>query len=285
VQAHVLRLIGDPEARYREDPVRMLRAIRLAAKLNFSIDPSAAAPLRALSPLLGEASSARLFDESLKMFLAGHAERSFLGLEQHGLLGAIMPDTAAALEADGSGLCRQMLLRALTNTDERIAAGKSVTPAFLFAALMWPGYALELQRLLESGHDLATAEQRAADRVTLRQAERIALPRRFSAPMHEIWWLQSRFSTRQRKRVFRLLAHPRFRAAYDFLELRAAVVPELTAEFAWWTAAQEMDSEQLAQAINQSGAGVGEPRSAEPGKPKKRRRRRSPRSKPPNDSE
>ena len=103
----------------------------------------------------------------------------------------------------------------------------TVTPAFLFAALLWPAYALDLQQMLDAGHELAIAEQRAADRVTLRLASRIAIPRRFSVPMQEIWWMQSRFGARQRKRVMRLLAHPRFRAAYDFLELRASVVPEL----------------------------------------------------------
>ena len=276
VQARVLRLIGDPEARYREDPVRMLRAVRLAAKLGFEIEPASAAPIAPLSGLLSDASSARLFDESLKLFLAGHGERSFVELERRALLAALLPDTAAALAADGSGLCRAMLLRALSNTDARVNADKSVTPAYLFAALLWPAYALELQCLLEQGLDLAAAEQRAADRVTLRQAERIALPRRFSVPMQEIWWLQSRFGLRQRKRVFRLLAHPRFRAAFDFLELSASVVPELAAEAAWWREAQGLGSDELAGRL------VVPAKSADDaGKPRKRRRRRSGRGKAP----
>ena len=267
VQARLLRLIGDPEARYREDPVRMLRAVRLAAKLGFEIDPPTAEPISRLSGLLAEASSARLFDETLKLFLAGHGERSFLELERRGLLGALLPDTAAALAADASGLCRTMILRALATTDARVNDDKSVTPAYLFAALLWPAYALELQHLLDSGHDLATAEQRAADRITLHQAERVALPRRFSVPMQEIWWLQSRFAVRQRKRVFRLLAHPRFRAAFDFLELRAGVAPQLAEEFAWWRDAQGLGSDELAGRL----AAVP---PAEAGAPRKRRRRR-----------
>jgi len=275
VQARVLRLIGDPDARYREDPVRMLRAVRLSAKLGFRIDDSAAEPIRRLSDLLSEASSARLFDESLKMFLAGHAEQSFIELERHGLLAALMPDTAAALAADGSGLCRTMVLRGLANTDARVNADKSVTPAYLFAALLWPAYAFELQRLLEGGHDLATAEQRAADRVTLHQADQIALPRRFSVPMQEIWWLQSRFGVRQRKRVFRLLAHPRFRAAFDFLELRASVVPELADEFAWWRDAQGLGSDELAERLTSTGTAAIAPKPDAGDKPRKRRRRRS----------
>jgi poly(A) polymerase len=273
VQDRVLRLIGDPEARYCEDPVRMLRAIRLSAKLGFRIDESAAEPIARLGGLLDQASSARLFDESLKLFLSGHGENGFIELERHGLLPALLPDTAAALAADGSGLCRRMILRALAGTDMRVRADKPVTPAYLFAALLWPAYAAELQQLLAEGHELAVAEQRAADRVTLHQADRIALPRRFSVPMQEIWWLQSRFATRQRKRVFRLLAHPRFRAAFDFLELRAAVVPELAPEYQWWREAQGLGPDDLAQQLVHTG-------KAEPGAPRKRRRRRAGRKAP-----
>ena len=249
VMAHTLRLIGDPAARYREDPVRMLRAARLAAKLDFSIEPASAEPIPALAPLLAEASNARLFDESLKLFMAGRGARSFQLLEHFGLLPELLPDTAAALALDGSGLCRELIMSALRGGDARVADEKSVTPAFLFAALLWPAYAQDLQTLLQQGHDMVVAEQRAADRVTLRQAARIAIPRRFSQPMHEIWWMQSRFSQRQRKRVFRLLDHPRFRAAFDFLELRASVVPELCEEFEWWARAQALPPDQLARQL------------------------------------
>ena len=278
VQDKVLKLIGDPETRYREDPVRMLRAVRLSAKLDFSIHPSAAEPIPRMAPLLASSSSARLFDEILKIFLAGSAEKSFLQLEQYGLLDVLFPDTAKALQTNRSGALRTMTLQGMRNTDERIAAGKSVAPGFLFACLMWPAYCRELAVLQNSGCELSVAQQRASDRVTLRQIERIALPRRFSLPMHEIWQLQTRFGQRTRKRVFRMLSHPRFRAAFDFLELRAFGAPELLEELAFWREAQVVSPEALAQMIPAHSTANGEPGSAEP--PKRKRRRSKPKPPP-----
>ena len=276
VQARRLKLIGDPEARYREDPVRMLRAVRLSAKLDFDIDPSAAEPIPRLAMLLSGAAPARLFDECLKMFMTGHAEKSFLSLERNGLLPALFPETAKALATNRSGALRTMLIQALRNTDERIRADKPVTPAFLFAALLWPAYCRELAVLQKQGVDANVAQQRAADRVTLRQAERIALPRRFSLPMQEIWLLQPRFGQRLRKRVFRLLAHPRFRAAFDFLELRLSGAPEIADDVAFWRQAQIESPELLAERLGHSTPprSPGDPSAAMP--PKKRRRRRKP---------
>ena len=283
-QDRVLRLIGDPVERYREDPVRMLRAARLAAKLGFAIAPEAAAPIPELAPLLSAAPPARLFDECLKMFLAGHAEASFMLLENHGLLPALFPETAVALETNRSGALRAMVLQALRNTDERVAQDKPVTPAFLFAALLWPAYCRELAVMQKAGIDPLVAQQRAADRVTLHQAQRIALPRRFSMPMQEIWLLQPRFAQRVRKRVFRLLSHPRFRAAFDFLELRAGAAPELAADVAFWREAQAQAPEQLAERLDPKSprrerdpdeAGPGGKAGA-PGPKKRRRRRRKP---------
>ena len=276
VHNKVLKMIGDPEARYREDPVRMLRAIRLAAKLDFTIDAATAKPIPELASLLESASSARLFDETLKIFLAGSAESSLLLLEKYGLLDVMFTDTAKALQTNRSGALRAMLLKAMQNTDVRINTEKSVAPGFLFACLLWPAYCRELALLQNSGCDLTVAQQRASDRVTLRQIERIAIPRRFSIQMHEIWQLQSRFAQRQRKRVFRMLAHPRFRAAYDFLELRAFGAPELAEELAFWREAQIASPEQLAVMIPAKSRKINEDGSSASLPSKKKRRRNKP---------
>jgi poly(A) polymerase len=268
VQARVLRLIGDPERRYREDPVRMLRAVRLAAKLGFDIEPTTAEPIPRLAALLREAAPARLFEECLKLFLAGHAVQSFLGLERHGLLDVLLPEAGAALRSNRSGALRRMVLKGLADTDARIAADEPASPAFLFALLLWPAYCRALARLQADGVHLPEAQQRAADRVTLHQMDTIALPRRFSLPMQEIWLLQARFSQRQRRRVFRLLSHPRFRAAFDFLVLRLAASDEHAADVEFWREAQQHPDAAI------SSADAGESEGEEGGKPRRRRRRR-----------
>ncbi len=232
VRARRLRLIGSPDDRYREDPVRMLRAARLAAKLQFDISPETAEPIPRLASLLTQAAPARLFDECLKLFLSGHAVRSFEGLERMGLLAVLLPDTAKALKSNSNGSLKAMLLRGLAQTDERVARGDSVSPAFLFSLLLWPAWCRTKAQLEANGMHAAEAQQRAADKVTLQQVHLIAIPRRFSMPMQEIWLLQSRFS--QRKRVGRLVAHPRFRAAYDFFKLRADTGASHAEDAAFW---------------------------------------------------
>ncbi|MBS7458710.1 polynucleotide adenylyltransferase PcnB [Coralloluteibacterium stylophorae] len=274
VENRVMKLIGDPETRYREDPVRMLRAVRLAAKLDFGIDPSAAEPMPALAPLLAQAPPARLFDETLKLFLAGHARASFVGLERHGLLGALFPETARALAASRGGGLRALVLEALASTDRRVAEGLSVTPAFLFAALLWPAFCREAALLQKSGLDALAAQQRAADRVTLHQAQRIALPRRFSIPMQEIWLMQPRLAMRQRKRVHRLLSHPRFRAAFDFLEMRVVAAPELAEDVRFWREVQGETGIEPGPDVDGDALELG---VDELPPPRRRRRRRAPR--------
>ena len=276
VRNRVLKLIGDPETRYREDPVRMLRAVRLAAKLSFSIDPATAEPIPRLAPLLREAAPARLFEECMKLFLSGHAVASFEGLERHGLVAALFPETAAALASNRSGALRRMVLAGLAGTDQRVANDEPVSPAFLFALLLWPAYCRALMGLQAQGVHAEEAQRRAADRVTLHQLNTVALPRRFSLPMQEIWLLQTRFGNRQRKRVTRLLSHPRFRAAFDFLVLRLAASPEHAEDVAFWREAQTQSGEELAATLGvATSADAFADDEAQPSKRRRRRRRRT----------
>lgn len=275
----VLRLIGDPEVRYHEDPVRMLRAARLAAKLDMRIDAAAAAPFESLGPLLADAAPARLFDESLKMFLAGNGLKSFRMLEQCGLLKFLFPATARALKR-GDAALRSLVEQGLANTDARIREGKSVTPAFLFAVLLWGEVRDEAHLAIERGLDGAEAWSRAATKVVGEQCQRVAIPRRFTFTMEEIWSLQPRFEQVQRKRVFRLMAHPRFRAAFDFLLLRADESPAIRELGQWWAHAQRLPQDVLAAALPVlSGAAAAEaapaPTVRKPPRPRRRRRKRN----------
>ncbi|ATD67182.1 polynucleotide adenylyltransferase [Luteimonas chenhongjianii] len=268
VQNRVMRLIGDPETRYREDPVRMLRAVRLAAKLDFTIEPGTAEPIPRLASLLSEAAPARLFEECLKLFLSGHAVASFEQLERYGLLPALFPESAAALASNRSGALRAIVLAGLASTDARIAAGDPVSPAFLFATLLWPAFCRTWMKLQADGVHAVEAQRRAADRVTLHQLSTVALPRRFSLPMQEIWLLQARFPLRQRKRVTRTLSHPRFRAAFDFLVLRQTASDAHSADVAFWEEAQHDPDNAIALYPGEDEA------DGEADAPRKRRRRR-----------
>ncbi|MEO8459736.1 MAG: polynucleotide adenylyltransferase PcnB [Dokdonella sp.] len=252
LKARTLRLIGDPELRYREDPVRMLRAVRLAAKLDFTIAADAAAPFATLGCLLGEAAPARLFDEILKLFLSGHGLASFRALERSGLQEHVFPATARSLMGKESAAFRGLIEATLANTDERVRSEQSVTPAFLFAALMWAPVRELAAHNMAAGDDAQIAWQKASDRVIGEQLARVAVPRRFLYSVEEIWALQTRFDQRARKRVVRLLAHPRFRAAYDFLLLRSRADPEsaeLNESAAWWTEAQQLEPHLLAERL------------------------------------
>lgn len=238
-----LRLIGDPEARYREDPVRMLRAVRFAAKLDFTLAPSTEAPIIQLADLLCDIPPARLFEEVLKLFLSGHAEQTFKLLQEFDLFAPLFPATARCLEdqqrePEGASHVEELIIQALRNTDSRIQQGKSVTPAFLFAALLW--YPLQYRaRQLEKNLPPLPALQQAAQDVISEQVKAISIPRRFSIPMREIWELQPRLPRRFGKRAEQLLEHPRFRASYDFLLMREASGEQLDNLGEWWTHFQD----------------------------------------------
>ena len=263
LKAGLLRLIGEPEQRYREDPVRMLRAVRFAAKLGFRLHPDTEAPLHKLGRLLEEIPPARLFDEVLKLFLGGYGVETFELLRHYRLFGHLFPATERCLSRQQQHFPKTLLVRALANTDNRLAEGKSVTPAFLFGALLWEPLQDQMKHLMATAVDEPNAMQTAADEVVAAQLKHITLPRRFSLPMQEIWSLQSRLTITTGKRPLRLLAHPRFRAAYDFLLLRAEADPELAPLAQWWTRFMEMDEATRKEVL--------EP-AAKP-KPKPRRRR------------
>ena len=255
-----LRLIGEPEQRYREDPVRMLRAVRFAVKLGFKLDPATEAPIGRLCTLLVDVPPARMFEEILKLFMYGFGEQAFEALRHHGLFAQLFPHTEAALAVEEQGFPLMFIAKALASTDGRVQQDLPVTPAFLFAALLWEPVRRIASQLEAEGAHPSDALRRAFAEIVGEQVKRVALPRRFSTPMIEIFQLQPRFSQRQGKRPQRLMTHPRFRAAYDFLVLRAQA-GEVEQELAdWWT--------QL-----QSGNPVAPP-AAEAGEPGKRRRRR-----------
>ena len=272
-QARIMRLIGDPETRYREDPVRMLRAVRFAAKLDFTIHADTRAPIPKLAWMLDAVPPARLFDEVNKMFLAGYAARSFELLQELGLLEHLFPDVAAAIAANPDDPSVSLLRMGLQGTDERVRADKSVTPTFLFAVLLWPSIRRAFEKMQpEQGADIQ-ALLAACDQVTMRQQSRVAVPKRFTLPLREIVGLQPRFALREGRRALRLLDHPRFRAAYDFLLLRAAA-GEVDQEVAqWWTDIQPLSTDQRTEMVEHRGEGSAD--SEVPGgRPKRRRRRR-----------
>lgn len=281
LEDRVLRLIGDPETRYREDPVRMLRAARLAAKLGMRVDAAAMAPFATLGALLADAAPARLFDESLKMFLGGHGLKSFRMLERCGLLEFLFPATARALKRGDEAL-RSLVEQGLANTDARIVEGKSVTPAFLFAVLLWGEVRDQASHWIAQGMEGTEAWARAAARVVGEQCQRVAIPRRFTFTMEEIWSLQPRFEQVQRKRVFRLMTHPRFRAAFDFLLLRGHESAEMHELGQWWAHAQQLPQDVLAAALPVGGGSASDnaalPTAGKPPRPRRRRRNSGDRS-------
>jgi len=275
IAARRLRMIGDPETRYREDPVRMLRAARFEAKLGFALDPSTVEPIQELRGLLADVPPARLFDETMKLFLTGHGAQSLRVLRQHRLLEILLPNVDRYLSEHPGTLVEQLLVRGLENTDGRVKAGRPVTPTFLFSLLLYGPIAKAIESLPPSQWHESSAILDGCD-LAVREAQgRISIPKRFSLGVREMFAMQPRLEQRRGRRALRLLEHPRFRAGYDLLLLRAefGLAPAPIAE--WWTRLQEVDSEERGRMADDT-AGEG-PRSGNGGGGGGGPRRRGPR--------
>jgi poly(A) polymerase len=271
LKAGLMRMIGDPATRFREDPVRMLRVVRFASKLGFRIDPATADPMYDIGHLLLNVSNARMFEEVLKLFHGGYALETYEMLRHFDLFRFLFPLTEDSLAGEDANFPRVLLPQALANTDKRIEEGKPVNPAFLFAALLWEPVRLVMERRIAQGQHPFEALAQAAEEVLRDQQRHVSIPKRFSFPMREIWELQSRFARRSGKNAFRLMESKRFRAAYDFLLLRAHAGEESQELADWWTRFQEVDEDGRAGMVRN--LAPGEPGE---GRPKKRRRRRKP---------
>lgn len=252
VENRTLRLIGEPEQRYREDPVRMLRAVRFAAKLGFTLEPATEAPIKGLAELLAHIPAARLFEEILKLFMSGQAEAVWPLLLKYDLAQWLFPQSVP--NANNEQGMQRMIEIALRNTDIRIAAGKPVTPAFLLAVLLWGPLQQGLKKELSKDIPPGPALQKAIQSVIHKQSQTTSIPKRFGIPMREMWELQSRLEHRTLKRCQTLVQHPRFRASYDLLLLReesGEIEPGLGQ---WWTQYQEASEDERSQMCQNLGS-------------------------------
>lgn len=238
--AGVLKLIGDPETRYREDPVRMLRAVRFSVKLGFSIDSYTEQPLFELSDLLYSIPAARLYDETLKLFLTGKGLQTFEMLRHYGLFAVLFPQADHCLNSEEHDFPKLFIAKALQNSDIRIAEGKSITPYFLLSIFLWDPVNTLAKKKMQQGEDETVAYQNAANEVLLMQVKSISIPKRVTQSMREVWLLQLKFDRRVGARPFKILNQPRFRAAYDFLLLRAETGTADTRLAQWWTKFQQV---------------------------------------------
>lgn len=239
IKAKRLRIIGEPVQRYREDPVRMLRAVRLAAKLDIQLDESTAAPIGNLAPLLQNVPAARLFDEMLKLLMSGHSLACVVDLRMRGLHHGLLPMLDVILEQP---LGERFITLALKNTDERVQQGKPVSPSFLFAALLWHEVLAAWNKRIAAGEKSIPALHVAMVDILALQRQQLAIPRRLDAIIYDIWALQPRLLVRSGRKPFRLLEHPRFRAAYDFFLLRCES-GEIDREVGeWWKIFQHADA-------------------------------------------
>jgi poly(A) polymerase len=241
-----LKMIGDPEQRYREDPVRILRAVRLSSKLNFDIEEGTAEPIKPLAHLLESIPAARLFEEILKLFFTGNSLETYHSLCQYEIFKYLFPSPSADVEKNPDA--GKLLELAFSSTDRRIAELKSVNPAFLLAAILWPALQKEYLSNLSEKMPPMVAMHQASQAVISAQVDRISIPKRFSIPMREIWEFQLRLPKRSRAKV--LVTHKRFRAAYDFVLLREQAGENLQGLGQWWTDYQAANKEQREQMIS-----------------------------------
>ncbi len=275
MQKKTLRMIGDPAKRYREDPVRMLRAIRFAAKTEFTLDTATRAPIAKLGKLLQDVPSARLFDEILKLLMSGYSWAAIQGLKNAGLHHGLLPLLDHILdEGEGSKDANDFVKLALENTDQRIQAGKSVSAGFLFATLLWPDLLRNWKANIAKGISNIPALHDAMDDTIATQSSGMTIQRRFESDMREIWSMQPRFEKRVGRYPYRLIESPRFRAGYDFMLLRCATGELNSSIGEWWTnfiaADPASQDELMISAKNESGNSASSPT--------KRRRRRKPKS-------
>lgn len=251
---HTLRIIGDPEKRYREDPVRMLRAIRFAAKLDFILEEKTRRPITQLGHLLSLVSPARLFEEMIKLFHSGHAVTVFKYLMTFELFEKIFPQTFSYLQKGSKkDIAKRLIELTLKNTDLRIQQGKTVTPAFIFAVFLWYPLIDEVKQERKKGISLSEAIESGGHYLLKQQQGFTAIPKFLSASIREMWSLQYRLERTQGMKAVKLLSHPRFRAAYDLLMLRVEV-GEVTKEIGeWWTQFQDLTEEQREQFVHGKG--------------------------------
>jgi len=280
INAKKIRLIGDPETRYREDPVRMLRAIRFATKLDMEISTETKAPIKALGSLLESIPPARMFEEFLKLFMSGKAEENFEQLREYGLFKYFFPLVDQVLEQGSEPYLLPFIKQALQNTDSRINNEQRVTPAFLFAAMLWYPLQKHIRQLNETVQlTPQDAFFSAMGEIMSEQQRSIAIPKRFQGVMKDILILQDKLSRREGKKAYKAFEHPKFRAGYDFLILRAEIESNSTSEptalqalAKWWTDFQNTSPDTRAQMIKTA-------TSSRSGAKRSPRRKRKPRTK------
>jgi poly(A) polymerase len=258
-----IRIIGDPATRYSEDPVRLLRVVRFAAKLGFHIDSKSLKPITKMSDSLQHVSAPRMFDETLKLFMSGYGLAVFQLLYEYRLFAQLIPQ-ANRLVDQGHPTARKMVEQALTNTDLRIRSNQRVTPAFIYAALLWPAVQKFASEYEKQGHPAVSALNKAANEVISDQIPITAIPRRFTMAMREIWSLQLTLVKRGGNRASRSMENPRFRAAYDFILLREQTGESLGGLGDWWTNYQDASDDERQNLVQKLHSN----------KPRKRRPRR-----------